>query len=122
MAPKIREELVVPYKHVPVKPRKDSSGVLAQSLPMAAMFMRNKLLSWTSLFLAIQSYLNEPINKPPTDEQSQPAILRVVFALVAIATCYMDVVFPGTNPGLQKAAKIASDAAAATATAAASST
>ncbi|EDK46538.1 conserved hypothetical protein [Lodderomyces elongisporus NRRL YB-4239] len=81
---------------------------------MAAMFMKNKVLSWASLFLAVQSYLNEPVNKPEADakEQQQPAFFRILFAFVAIGTCYMDLFFPGTNPALKRAAKVASDATA----------
>lgn len=74
--------------------------MIAQSLPMAAMFMKNKLLSWTSLFLAIQSFLNEPIHKQENkdkDSQQQPPILRVVFALIALGTCYIDLIFPNTG-------------------------
>ncbi|KAG7665618.1 uncharacterized protein J8A68_000824 [[Candida] subhashii] len=105
MAPKINAELVVPYKHMPAKPRKEASSMMAQSLPMAAMFMRNKILSWSAVFLAIQSYLNDPINAPPAEDgsTSTPASLRVIFALVSLVTCYMDVIFPSSNPGLKKA-------------------
>lgn len=72
--------------------------MIAQSLPMAAMFMKNKLLSWTSLFLAVQSFLNEPIHKQEDkDSQQQPPILRVVFALIALGTCYIDLIFPNTG-------------------------
>ncbi|KGU22567.1 hypothetical protein MGS_04622 [Candida albicans P78042] len=113
MAPKVREDLVIPYKHVPVKPRKDSTGVIAQSLPMAAMFMRNKVLSWSALFLTVQSYLNEPINKPDADDGSQPPFVKIVFALVSVLTCYMDVFFPNTNPALRMAAKVATETPAA---------
>ncbi|KAG5419727.1 hypothetical protein I9W82_001607 [Candida metapsilosis] len=120
MAPKAREDLVIPYVHVPAKARKDAGNVLSQSLPMAAMFMRNKMLSWASVFLSIQSYLNEPINKPADEDQGQqtPA-LRIAFAVISLITCYMDIVFPSTNPAVKRAAKVVSDTATAAATAAA---
>ncbi|CAI5760551.1 unnamed protein product [Candida verbasci] len=106
MAPKAREDLIIPYKHIPAKVRKDAGGnVIAQSLPMAAMFMRNKMLSWAALFLSVQSYLQEPINKPEVandDSASQPAILRVLFAFISVLTCYMDIVFPSSNPAFKK--------------------
>lgn len=121
MAPKAREDLVIPYKHVPAKSRKDAGNVLAQSLPMAAMFMRNKMLSWASVFLAVQSYLNEPINRPAEEDQGQQSpALRVLFAVISLVTCYMDIVFPSTNPAVKRAAKVVSEtvtaATAATAT------
>ncbi|RCK57769.1 hypothetical protein Cantr_06800 [Candida viswanathii] len=120
MAPKVREDLVVPYNHVPAKPRRETGGMIAQTLPMAAMFMRNKVLSWSAFFLAVQAYLNEPINKPATKEGEQPGLLKVLFALIAVLTCYMDVVFPGTNPVVQRAAKMAAQTATDAAAAAAS--
>ncbi|KAK7680674.1 hypothetical protein QCA50_016242 [Cerrena zonata] len=100
-----REDLVVPYHHVPAKPRGNVGGLMEQSLPMAAMFLKNKLLSWSALFLAIQSYLSEPNNKPDTDEQArQPPLLRVVFALIALVTCYIEFIFPSANPQIKRTA------------------
>lgn len=116
MSSKIREDLVVPYKHIPAKPRSEASAMISQSLPMAAMFMRNKMLSWTSFFLAVQSFLNEPVNKPDSSDQ-QPPILRVLFSIVSLGTCYMDLIFPSSNPALRKAAKVATDTVSDTATA-----
>lgn len=80
--------------------------MMSQSLPMAAMFMRNKLMSWASVFLAIQTYLSEPINKPASssDQALQPPLLRLAFAVIALATCYIEFFFPLTNPGLARQA------------------
>lgn len=104
------------YKHVPAKARSEASGMVAQSLPMAAMFMKNKLLSWTSLFLAIQSYLNDPINKQEDSEsQQQPPLLKIVFAIIAVCTCYIELIFPKSGP----ASKVESLAQTASATASA---
>lgn len=116
MTSKIREDLVVPYKHIPAKPRSEASAMISQSLPMAAMFMRNKMLSWASFFLAVQSFLNEPANKPEGSDQ-QPPILRVLFSMVSLGTCYMDLIFPSSNPALRRAAKVATDTVSETATA-----
>ncbi|KAK6458265.1 uncharacterized protein RJT20DRAFT_30110 [Scheffersomyces xylosifermentans] len=113
MAPKINQEAVVPYRHSPSKPRGEASSMIAQSLPMAAMFMRNKMLSWSALFLAIQSYLNEPINKPVEKDDSgtpaQPPLLRVVFAFIALVTCYIDIIFPGSSPAANRVVKEATE-------------
>lgn len=79
--------------------------MISQTLPMAAMFMRNKMLSWSAVFLAIQSYLSEPINKPLTGKDNsgaQPPLLRILFAFVSLATCYLELFFPATNPALRK--------------------
>jgi len=95
------------YRHLPAKPRNDSSSsMMSQTLPMAAMFMRNKIMSWSSVFLALQTYLSEPINKPATssDTASQPPLLRLAFALISLLTCYVEFFFPSTSPTLKRAA------------------
>lgn len=105
------------YLHVPAKPRSEaSSTMMSQTLPMAAMFMRNKLMSWSAVFLAIQTYLSEPINKAPSsDSASQPPLLRILFALISLATCYMEFVIPATNPSVKRAAQAAAAASTAAA-------
>lgn len=96
------------YVHHPPKTRNAASNFMGQNLPMAAMFLRNKPLSWACMFIAIQSYLNEPAFKQQQDE-SQPAIFRIIFALIAVATSYMDIVFPSAGPS-KAAVKDAVDA------------
>ncbi|CAK7891739.1 hypothetical protein CAAN1_01S06854 [[Candida] anglica] len=116
MAPQIpRPDLVVPYKHTPAKARSEASSIISQSLPMAAMFMRNKMLSWSAFFLAVQSYLNEPIHKQEEEASSgqQPPLLRVLFAIIALFSCYVDIFFPSAGAAGKKAVV---DAAAAAAT------
>lgn len=104
--------LTISYKHVPAKPRGEVSGVIGQSLPMAAMFMRNKMLSWAAVFIAIQSYLNQPDNKPADDKDSsaeQPPLLRILFAVISMATCYVDLLFPHMSPVAKPVADVASE-------------
>ncbi|KAK6460736.1 hypothetical protein DFJ63DRAFT_337489 [Scheffersomyces coipomensis] len=110
MAPKVRQDLVVPFRHAPAAARGDASSMISQTLPMAAMFMRNKMLSWAAVFLAIQAFLNEPVNVIKKEgDTSQPPALRIGFALISLVTCYIDIFFPGTMPGgARKAADIAS--------------
>lgn len=87
--------------------------MISQTMPMAAMFMRNKMLSWSSFFLAIQSYLNEPTNR--AEPADQPPILKVIMGLVALLICYVEIIFPVGSPLSQKAelAKSATTAVAA---------
>ncbi|KAM9905184.1 hypothetical protein OXX79_002310 [Metschnikowia pulcherrima] len=107
-----RADLVIPYRHQPAKPRSEASSMISQTLPMAAMFMRNKLLSWSSVFLALQSYLTEPANKPAgSDSGSQPPLLRLAFAALSLATCYLEYFLPSTSPTLKRAALAASSTA-----------
>lgn len=92
------------YHHFAAKPRAEAGSMISQTLPMAAMFMRNKIMSWSAVFLALQSYLSEPINKPEENAQagSQPPLLRVAFSLISLLTCYLDLFFPSTNPALKR--------------------
>lgn len=73
--------------------------MISQTLPMAAMFMRNKMMSWTSVFLALQAYLTDPVNKPAGsgDSGAQPPLLRLAFAFISLLTCYMEFFFPATG-------------------------
>lgn len=79
--------------------------MVSQTLPMAAMFMRNKIMSWSSVFLALQSYLSEPINKPKNDADAglQPPLLKLTFALISLVTCYLEFFLPNTSPSLKAA-------------------
>lgn len=99
------------YRHLPAKARSDAAGMITQTLPMAAMFMRNKVLSWLAFFLALQSYLSEPINKPQGGD-GQPPLLRLVFAVVSLVACYIEFFFPSTSASLRRAAQIAAETAA----------
>ncbi|CAN6596259.1 hypothetical protein TRVA0_001S02498 [Trichomonascus vanleenenianus] len=92
---KRRADLIVPYEHVPMNSSEPSS-MFSSTLPLAAMFMRNKLLAWAAVFTAIQSFLNEPINKKAGD--SQPAWITLMTALIGLLTCYMDFVMPNMRP------------------------
>lgn len=116
----IRKENVKKYVHIPAKGKNSVSDFMGQNLPLAAMFLRNKALSWACLFFAVQTYLNEPMIKDPSDD-SQPAFFRILFALVAIGTSYIDLIFPSMN-GAAAAKLAAQKATEAAATAAATAT
>lgn len=54
------EILVVPYVEPPRNPDAvEFSSTLASTLPMAAMFTRNKYVGWSSAIFAVQSWLGE---------------------------------------------------------------
>lgn len=65
--------------------------MFSSTLPLAAMFMKNKIMSWAALFTAIQLYLNEPKVRAP---DAQPASISIVTAIVGLLTCYSDFVLP----------------------------
>lgn len=76
---------------------------------MEHVLTANRLLAWVGVFTAIQTYLNEPKNKKPT-ESSQPAWVTCVTAFVGLLTCYMDFIVPPKT--IQKAAEAAATATA----------
>lgn len=104
---KRRRDLVVRYvKQKTVK--NDISSAMSTSMPIAAMFLRNKVLAWAALFTTLQAYLNEPSF---TDTEAQPAWLSVLISVVGLLTCYMDIIMPPKSA----VAAAATTAAAATA-------
>lgn len=115
MAPKAtvkREDLVVPYVHVPLEAESTANGIVQQTMPMAAMFMKNKLLSWFSLFSAVQAVLSE-WSGVPVPEGGQPAYLRVLLGLVGLGVCYMELVWPGSSGYVPRPKAVAETVAAA---------
>lgn len=105
----IRKENVKKYIHTPIKPKNVATNFVAQNMPLAAMFLRNKAVAWACLFFTIQSYLTEPLIKDTSDD-SQPAGFRFLFALIALGTSYLDLIFPQSTPAALGAA-IANNAA-----------
>ncbi|CCH45968.1 putative membrane protein [Wickerhamomyces ciferrii] len=102
MAPSVKSrELVIPYIHVAPAPEADSGAVIGQSMPMAAMFMKNKLLSWVTLITAILALLNSGGNSAAASETAQSPFVRILMAVVSLGVCYMDLVVPGSS-GIKK--------------------
>ncbi|KAF1814484.1 hypothetical protein P152DRAFT_456735 [Eremomyces bilateralis CBS 781.70] len=88
-----RADLIVPY----VEPEKekndqDMMSTMATTLPMAAIFMRNKMLGWTAVLFALQSWLSE------TPEQAKgsgnPGLFSVGMAFMSLGTTYMHLFLP----------------------------
>ncbi|ONH68940.1 hypothetical protein BON22_1630 [Cyberlindnera fabianii] len=109
MAPPVkREDLIVPYIHVKkVADDNASANFVSQSMPMAAMFMRNKLLSWFTIFSAVIAVLYEVHGQTTVDGQS--GLLRLLTALVGVGVCYMELLLPGTMMGPQSKIKKAAE-------------
>ncbi|SCU80084.1 LAFA_0B07404g1_1 [Lachancea sp. 'fantastica'] len=98
-----RPDLIVDYKHVPAPKSLTSSasqGILAQSMPMAAMFMKNKFLAWFAMLSTVHYALNGQGDEGSAD---QAPLLKVVMSLVSIAVCYMNVIFPQPGPSDKQA-------------------
>ncbi|KAH0142542.1 hypothetical protein KCU67_g13981, partial [Aureobasidium melanogenum] len=55
-----RGDLIVPYAE-PANAKSDSdiTGVFGSTLPMAAIFTRNKMIGWVAVIIAVQNWLGE---------------------------------------------------------------
>ncbi|KAF2021725.1 hypothetical protein BU24DRAFT_339939 [Aaosphaeria arxii CBS 175.79] len=88
-----RFDLIVPYQE-PAKDKNDTdmSSTMASTLPMAAIFTRNKMIGWVAVVFSIQSWLAE------TAEQKQssttPAFFSVGMALMSLVVGYMPLLLP----------------------------
>ncbi|KAK9366965.1 hypothetical protein V1509DRAFT_627842 [Lipomyces kononenkoae] len=89
---KKRANLCVPYVPIEIKSREDVSSMISSTLPMVAMFLRNKLIGWSALLVTIQSWLNE--SEASNKDATQPGWLKVLMSFVGLLVCYMDLVVP----------------------------
>ncbi|KAK5692098.1 hypothetical protein LTR97_011272 [Elasticomyces elasticus] len=105
-----REDLIVPYTEPEEK--KDASsdiqGTMASTLPMAAIFTRNKMIGWTSVIFAVQGWLSE--TAASKSSQATPAIFSVGMAFLSLGVAYMPLFMPPT-PGPRSAAGTPAQAA-----------
>ena len=77
------------------------SGMLNQSMPLAAIFLRNKFLAWFALVQGVHYLLNtdreqvakDAAAKDPTGLDQSP-FTRLLIAVGAIIICYIDFIFP----------------------------
>jgi len=89
-----RVDLAVPY----IEPPKDKgdltdvNSTLSATLPMVAMFTRNRLIGWAAAIMSLQSWLAE------TPEQARkaatPGYLSVIMSFAATAVTYMPLFLP----------------------------
>ncbi|KAL2395801.1 hypothetical protein ABEF95_010402 [Exophiala dermatitidis] len=87
-----RTDLVIPY----VEPKEDKpadlGSTLTSTMPMAAMFTRNRMLGWFSLLTALLNWLGET----PAQRQSSatPGYMSFGMAALAVAVTYMPLFLP----------------------------
>ncbi|KAF2477272.1 uncharacterized protein BDR25DRAFT_300259 [Lindgomyces ingoldianus] len=88
-----RADLIVPYAE-PAKEKSDGdiASTMASTLPMAAIFTRNKMVGWTSVVFAMQSWLAETPEQKRTS--STPAYFSVGMAFMSLIVGYMPLFLP----------------------------
>ncbi|KAF2723602.1 hypothetical protein K431DRAFT_301509 [Polychaeton citri CBS 116435] len=92
-----RDDLIVPY----VEPEKeknegDMQATMASTLPMAAIFTRNKMIGWAAVIISVQTWLSEGPAQKAT--QSTPGYFSVGMALLSLSVTYVPLFMPPTGP------------------------
>ncbi|OTA98434.1 hypothetical protein M426DRAFT_325972 [Hypoxylon sp. CI-4A] len=89
-----RPDLVVPYQEP--APKGDSvefSSTLSSTLPMAAIFTRNKYIGWASVVLSIQSWLGESEDASKSGT-STPGYFTIGMSVMALGVTYLPMFLP----------------------------
>ncbi|RAO73145.1 uncharacterized protein BHQ10_009157 [Talaromyces amestolkiae] len=96
-----RVDLVIPYVEPPAaKSDTDISGAMSTTLPMAAMFTRNRMIGWVAVIISIQSWLSE--SPEQSKNAATPSYMSVFMSLMSLAVTYMPLFFP--TPGARGSA------------------
>ncbi|KAF4999465.1 hypothetical protein FDECE_11501 [Fusarium decemcellulare] len=88
-----RPDLVVPYQ----EPKSSSdttdfSSTMSTTLPMAAMFTRNKMVGWAAVVFSIQSWLGE--SEDSKKNSTTPGYFSVGMSIMALAVTYLPMFLP----------------------------
>ncbi|PLB39292.1 hypothetical protein BDW42DRAFT_83763 [Aspergillus taichungensis] len=93
-----RLDLAIPYIDPPkTKDETDMTGTMSSTLPMAAMFTRNRMIGWVSFVFALQSWLGETPDQKET--ASTPGYMSVMMSLMALVVTYFPIFMPPTPAG-----------------------
>jgi hypothetical protein len=95
MAPKDarRADLIVPYQEpAPSGDVSDFGGALSSTLPMAAMFMRNKFIGWAAVVYSMQTWLSE--SEEQRKKAGTPGYFNVMMAVLALGVSYLPLFLP----------------------------
>ncbi|KAK3363408.1 hypothetical protein B0T25DRAFT_39940 [Lasiosphaeria hispida] len=96
-----RPDLVIPYQEP--APKGDSAefgSTLSSTLPMAAVFMRNRYVGWAAVVFSLQSWLGE--SEDSKKSSSTPGYFTVGMSLMSLLVTYLPLFLPPT-PGQQRA-------------------
>ncbi|OAT10868.1 hypothetical protein BDBG_06648 [Blastomyces gilchristii SLH14081] len=99
-----RPELAVPYVEPPAKASdaSDISSTMSNTMPMAAMFSRNKMIAWAAVTFSLQNWMAET---PEQQKKSAtPAYMGVIMAFLSVIVTYMPMFLPTPGNPAPKAA------------------
>jgi len=88
-----RADLIVPYVEPPAeKTDMDMASTMSSTMPMIAIVTRNKMLGWTAVVFALQSYLGESPSQKKNS--ATPGYFPVLMSLMAVVVAYMPLFMP----------------------------
>ena len=80
------------------------AGLVQQSMPMAAIFLRNKFIAWFAVIQNFHYVLNTDYDElklssttkssDPLSVMDQSPMIRFFMAIAGLVACYLDMVFP----------------------------
>ncbi|KAI2466767.1 hypothetical protein F4781DRAFT_339146 [Annulohypoxylon bovei var. microspora] len=89
-----RQDLVVPYQEPGAKAGDSGefSSTLSSTLPMAAIFTRNRYIGWASVVISIQTWLGE--GEDASKSSATPGYFTVGMSMMALAVTYLPLFLP----------------------------
>ncbi|KAF8476182.1 hypothetical protein BDZ91DRAFT_711128 [Kalaharituber pfeilii] len=85
-----RADLIIPYVPSEPKPEEaaaDFASTLSSTLPMAALFTRNKMIAWSALVFAVQAWLNETPAQLASGKQ--PGYFSIGMSAMSVVVTYL---------------------------------
>ncbi|KAK0628542.1 hypothetical protein B0T17DRAFT_614446 [Bombardia bombarda] len=88
-----RPDLVIPYQEPPAKGESNElTSTLSSTLPMAAIFMRNRYIGWASVVFSLQNWLGE--SEETKKSSSTPGYFSVGMSLMSLLVTYLPIFLP----------------------------
>ncbi|KAI6083782.1 hypothetical protein F4821DRAFT_262651 [Hypoxylon rubiginosum] len=96
-----RPDLIVPYQEpAPKGDAAEFSSTLSSTLPMAAIFTRNRYIGWASVVFSIQGWLGE--SEETSKSSTTPGYFTIGMSVMALAVTYLPMFLP-PQPGARGA-------------------
>ncbi|KAL2257955.1 hypothetical protein VTK26DRAFT_8914 [Humicola hyalothermophila] len=88
-----RPDLIIPYQEpAPKGDNPEFQSTLSSTLPMAAIFTRNRYVGWASVVFSVQSWLGE--SEETRKSTSTPGYFSVGMSLMALIVTYLPIFLP----------------------------
>ncbi|KXX74357.1 Protein Asterix [Madurella mycetomatis] len=95
-----RPDLIIPYQEPAAKGDSvEFQSTLSSTLPMAAIFMRNRYVGWAAVVFSVQSWLGE--SEETKKSTSTPGYFSVGMSLMSLIVTYLPIFLP-PQPNMQR--------------------